>query len=334
MNPSLSSQASQNAAQGQQLLASDQATAAQGQTDYTNYQNQASQANQSLQAQTQYMQGAGSGQNVYNTQLQGLTDKYDPNIQSQLSGANASLFAQNGALNGANQAFSTPGGVGAYGLSAGALGGYESSVLQPLQQGVQNANTQLGTLNNQLGTLMTGANQATTSQVQSEQNAATSLNSIFQNSNAQAQQALSQMQAYSQLAQQQGGLNATNQQAYAQAQQAYAAASQAAAQTKLILSQTTGQNYTNQADLNQLNAIKNTASPAPPTPNANNVSSSSNLITNAITNGLPGPSSTGSNSPSILSQYGLPAATALGNITLGPLGDVAGGIAQLAKKYL
>lgn len=334
MNPSLSSQASQNAAQGQQLLASDQATAAQGQTDYNNYQSQASQANQNLQAQTQYMQGAGSGQNVYNTQLQGLTDKYDPNIQGQLSGANASLFAQNGALNGANQAFNTPGGVGAYGLSASALGGYESSVLQPLQQGVQNANTEVGTLNNQLGTLMTGANQATTSQVQTEQNAATSLTSIFQNASSQAAQALSQMQAYSQLAQQQGGLNATNQQAFAQAQQAYAAAQQAIAQSKFIAAQTTGQNYTNQADLNQLNAIKNTASPAVPTPNANNTVNSGNLISDSILNGLPGNSSTGNTNPSILSQYGLPAATALGNITLGPLGDVAGGIAQLAKKYL
>jgi hypothetical protein len=255
MNPTLQAQAAQSARQGQQMLGQDQANANQYKTDYGNYSGQATQANQNLQNYTDYMKGAGSGQNVYNTELGSLENQsgYNP---AQMAAANKSLFALNGALNGANNQFNQAGGVGGYGLSAGALGSYESGILNPLQTGVQNANTQVGTLNNQLGTLMTGANQATTSQVQGEQNTVQGLQNVYANANTQAQNALSQMQFYSDLAQKQGGLNAQNQQNFAQAQQAYAAAQQAIAQSGLILSQTTGQNLQNQQTQAAMNANK------------------------------------------------------------------------------
>jgi GTP cyclohydrolase II len=217
MNPAqLQAQATQSAQQGQQAYNTDVSQANNYKGQYDTDTAQASQANANLQKQAQYMQGAGSGQNVYNTQLSSLESQHGYNPQS-LANANANLFAMNGALNGASQQFNTPGGVGAYGLSAPALAGYESSVLSPLQQGVQNANTQVGTLNNELGTFMTGANQATTSQVQSEQNTANALNQVYANANTQAANAMSQMQNYLTLAQKQGGLNATNAQGYATA---------------------------------------------------------------------------------------------------------------------
>lgn len=245
MNPTLQAQASQAAQQGQQLLSQDQDEAASSKTAATGYQGQAADANTNEQNEATYMQGAGSGANVYNTQLASGESAagYDP---TQLAAANKSLFALTGSLNGANSQFGQPGGVGSYGMSAPALASYESSILAPLQTGVSNANTQVGTLNNELGTLQTGANQATTSQVQSEQDTVTALNNAVVNYTALASQALQNMQFYSNLAQQQGGLNASEAQSYATAQQQLASAQQAIQQSKLIIAQTSGQNLTNQ----------------------------------------------------------------------------------------
>lgn len=282
MNPSLSTQASQAATQGQQLESQDETQAGTSSNDYTTYSNDATQANQNLQAETQYMQGAGSGQNVYNTQLSSGEQAvgFDP---SQLGAANKSLFSATGTLNGANSAFSQPGGVGGYGMSAGALGSYEGSILAPLQTGVSNANTEVGTLNNELGTLQTGANQSTTAQVQSEQNTVTGLTAAVQNYQTQASAALQNMQFYSQLASTQGSLNAQEQQNYAAAVQAYAAAQQAIAQSKYLIAQTTGQNITNTADQNQLNATTKSATPSnyvpsTPTPNASSNGGGSSIL--------------------------------------------------------
>ena len=166
------------------------------------------QAQQAQQAQTSYMQNAGSGQNVYQNLLKTLTSNYGFNPQ-QLSNANANLFSLNGALNGANTQFNTPGGVGAYGVSAPSLAGYESGILQPLTTGVSNANTQVSTLNNELNTLMGGAQAGTTAQMTSEGQTVTNLQNTFAAAQAQANQALSQIQYYSTLATTQGGLNAS-----------------------------------------------------------------------------------------------------------------------------
>jgi hypothetical protein len=260
MNPTLQQQASQSAQQGQRMLSEDQATAASSKNDYTNYSNQANQANQQLQGEASYMQGAGSGENVYNRELGTLQTQSGYNPQ-QLSDANKTLFNLTGAANSANSQFNTPGGVGAYGVSAPALASYEGSILNPLTTGVNTANTEVGALNAELGTFETGASQATTGQVQSEQNVVTALTQAAQNYQTQASAALQNMQFYNDLASKQGGLNAQEQQSYAAAEQAYAQATQAIAQSKYILSQTTGQNILNQASQNQLNK------PAPPTPN-------------------------------------------------------------------
>jgi hypothetical protein len=254
LNPNALSQSyQQQNAQSQAMTNQDLSNA----SNYTNQYNtdvgQSQAAQQGVQNQIQYMQGAGSGQNVYNQELGQLTSQHDPNIQGQLSGANASLFGLTGALNGANQSFNQPGGVGAYGLSSAALGGYENSVLNPLQQGVSNANTQVNALNSQLGTLMTGANQATTSNVQTEQSSLTGLQSQYTNALAQQAQAQSNMQFYSQLASTQQGLTASQAAAYAQAQAAF--------QTSSAAMQTAEGAYAqamSQAKLNQ-QAFANTA---------------------------------------------------------------------------
>lgn len=249
----LAQQASQAATQGQQLLSSDEANQKTASDQYNTDTSEATSANQQEQAEASYMQGAGSGSNVYDSQLaqQEQAGGYNP---QQLSDANSTLFGLTGAMNSANSQFNTAGGVGAYGVSAPALASYESSILNPLQTGVNTANTEVGTLNSELGTFETGANQATTSQVQSEQNTVTALNNAVVNYQAQASVAQQNMQEYATLAQQQGGLNATEQQGYAAAQQALATAQQAIAQSKLFIAQTTGQNLTNQQTTNYMNS--------------------------------------------------------------------------------
>jgi hypothetical protein len=62
-------------------------------------------------------------------------------------------------------------------------------------------------------------------------------------------------------------MNAQMQKDYANTVQLYASAKQAEAQAGYLLAQTTGQNYQNQAMLNQLNAKPPAAAPAPPRPN-------------------------------------------------------------------
>lgn len=233
MNPAQLTAAAQQAnTQGQQLLSQDQANSSQSQGQYSNYSNQANQAAQQAQAQAQYMQGAGSGQNIYNTQLQQQEQAANFN-PAQLQSANQNLFGLSGALNGVNQQFNSAGAFGgANGLTGSQIGSYESSILNPLQAGVSNANTQVGTLNSELGNLGTLANQATTSGVQTEQGALTGFTQAAAAYQTQAAAALQNMQFYSQLAQQQGGLNAQQQQSYATAIQGYTQAAAAMKQAQ------------------------------------------------------------------------------------------------------
>jgi len=179
-------------------------------------------AQQGVQSQIQYMQGAGSGQNLYNQQLQSLQNQYDPNLGKQITSGTNALNLANGALNGlSNQFNSAGGGIGGFGMTGTGVANYEQAALQPLQAGAQTANNSLTQYNNLLGNLTTGANQATTAGVQTEQGALTGLQSQYTNALAQQQQAQSQMQFYSQLASTQQGLTASQAAAYAQAQSAF-----------------------------------------------------------------------------------------------------------------
>lgn len=240
----LAQQAATAAAQGQQLISQDQSTAAGSQADYNNYSNQANQASQQEQAEAQYMQGAGSGANQFNTaqQAQFQQEGYDP---QQMVDANKSLFAINGALNAANAQFNTPGGVGMYGVSAPAMASYESSMLTPLQTGLGEANANLGQLNSEYNNANTAAGISTTNQVQSEQNSATALSQAATQFQGQAAAALQNMQFYNQLASTQGNLNSEEQASYGQAEQAYATAQNMLAEI---------QQYNTQSSLNTAQA--------------------------------------------------------------------------------
>lgn len=252
MNPSqINQQAQQAATQGNQAYNSDLATSAASKADYGNYQAQANTAQSNLSDYTKYMQGAGSGTNLYNTGLaQGeKTAGYNEGQAGQLGQQLAQ--AQN-ALQNVNQASQSS--TGGYGLSGAQLGNYYATQATPITSAVNSLSNNYGASQQALANATTIGNQYAGAGLQGEAQTSKSLNDTFANAKAQSDQALQNMQFYSQLASTQGGLNASQQQAYSQARQLYELGQQAIAQTGLINSQTTGQNLTNQATQAQLAA--------------------------------------------------------------------------------
>lgn len=220
----LQSQASQSATQGQQMLSDYQNRASQYQGDYSNYQNQANQANQSLQSYTDYMKNSGNPLNLYNTGVSQAeqSEGFDPN---SLATATQNLIKQQNALSMVNGAAGSS--TGGYGLSGAQLGNYYASQSQPLQGAITAQNNAVGNLQQLYQNALTQGQQGATLGFQGEQLTSQNLNQVYQNALSQQNNSLSQMQFYSQLAQQQGGLNSQQQQNYATAvsslQQAQAA---------------------------------------------------------------------------------------------------------------
>ena len=250
MNPSqLAAQASQSAQQGQDLFNSDKAQSAAAGSQYNTYQGQANTAAQNQSDYTKYMQGAGSGTNLYNTGLSNAQQMYgfDPKT---LATATQNLTQSQNAQAALNQASQSS--TGGYGLSGAQLGSFYQSQAAPLSNQVNAQSTAVGNLTGLANTAQTQANQVAGAGLQGEQTTAKSLNDVFVNAKAQSDQALQNMQFYSQLASTQGGMNASNTKAYNDALNAYqqgqAAMAQAAAsyaQAGLLSAQTVGQQQQN-----------------------------------------------------------------------------------------
>lgn len=256
-------QAAQSAAQGQQMLSSDQSNAANYGSQYNTGVTQANAANDAVNAYTTGMQGAydpntgnGNAGSAYtyglNTQLGQLG--YDPTQMAQATTSlNQSLGQQADYSNYMNT------GASKWGLNAG---GFEAANAAGQAQNNSNVTAATGISNNLLGkytTAQTGANQFAGQAVQGEENTLGGLQDVFTNAANSRDSALKQMQFYDQLASTQGGLNASNAQAYATAQNQYAAASQALAQATYLASETTGQNLQNQSAQAKLAASAATA---------------------------------------------------------------------------
>lgn len=251
MPPSVAAQASQAAAQGQSQLANYNSQAATSAGQYGNYQGQADAANSAVQNQANYMAGAGSGTNLYNTALTGQEQQlgYDP---AQMTAARGNLNQANGALSAysdyANQAASK------FGLNAGGFAAANSGALSGLNNNIAAQQGVVNGLSSIYGQAQTGANQSAGLGVQGEQNTLGGLQDVYTNASNARDQAASMMNFYNNLAQQQGTLNAQQQQAYATAQQQYAAAGQAAAQAAFLVQQTQQQSLQNQQSQAYMNS--------------------------------------------------------------------------------
>lgn len=273
MNPqALANSAAQSKAQGNQMLASDKANVSKYTQQYGNYQKQSNVANQNLSKYTDYMKNAGNPLNLYNTGISQAQQSmgFDP---ATLATATQNLTRSQNALQALNQASQSS--TGGYGLSGAQLGNFYGSQAQPLANQIGAQNTAVGNLQQLYQNSLTQGQQGAQLGFQGEQQVSSNLSQVFQNANTQAEQAKSNIQFYSQLAQQQGGLNAQQQQYYAQSisalqsanaamVQANAAAQQAAAQSALIGQQT--------ISIQQANNTAKKAGVTTPTPKPSNIS--------------------------------------------------------------
>jgi len=200
-----------------------------------------------------YLQGAGSGTNVYNQAMQTSMGQagYDPSQMQQAINTQAGLQGQAAA---ANQAFNTQGGVNMAGLTAPAAAAYANSIMSPLQQGISAYNSKIGNLNTQYQNVLTGAQQSTGAQLNTEKMTQDQLQYAYADANTQAANAMQQMNFYGTLAQTQQGLNASQAQNFYTARQAFQAAQNAAAQAGLAIAGTTAQNQRNTMLGNVLNS--------------------------------------------------------------------------------
>lgn len=238
---------------GSQLQSQYNAQSKQQYGAYTGAQKQANQAYQNLGSYNKYLQGAGSGANLYNTgvtqaeQAQG----FDP---ATLATATQNLTRTQNAL-AASQA-AAQSSTGGYGLSGAQLGNYYATQQQPLAQQGQAQSTAVGNLQQLYQNALTSGQNYTGAQLQSQ-------GLVSQNMQSQYQNAVSQMQTTGQtlteiqkLQQQQGYLTAQQVSAYqnaysgyvsAQASMRQAAASALSAQASMIGAQAQAGLYNQQA---------------------------------------------------------------------------------------
>jgi len=227
----LAAQAAQAAAQGNAQLANYNNLAGNYSNQYNSYQQQADAANKNVADYTDYMKGAGSAGNQYNTALTSQLGNlgYD---QNQMTAARGNLNQATGALSAYSDFANTA--ASKWGMNAGGFAAANAGALSGLNNNIASNQGVVNGLSDLYKTAQTGANQFTGQVIQGEHETLGGLQTVFTNATNQRDSAGSMMNFYNDLAQKQGGLNAQQQQYYAQAQQAYAQATQALAQANAL----------------------------------------------------------------------------------------------------
>jgi hypothetical protein len=226
----LAQQAAQSAAQGQQMLASDQANQNNYQGQYNTDVNTANAAQNQVKSYTDYMAGAGSAGNQYNSELGTQENElgYDP---AQMTAARSNLNQATGAESAYSDFANTA--ASKFGLNAGGFAAANANALGSLNNNIASNQQVANGLQSLYTTAQTGANQYAGQQVQGEANTLSGYQSAYTDAANQRDSALSMAQFYGTLAQTQGLDNSQQQQYYAAAQQAMAQATAADAQANL-----------------------------------------------------------------------------------------------------
>lgn len=251
----------QNVAQAQQQgQASQQGLDTQSnqlQGKYGQAQDQASQAFQGSQAANQGIQDAGQ---LYGQDLQGNLD-YLGIHQGEMATAARNMAKVQNQIANAPLAAQQAGNY--YGTTAGGTTNIYSGMMANLNPSLSTASNSLSALGGVYGQAQTGANQQAGLSQQSQQAKAQQANATYQQSVAQLQTAGDIMAKIQTLAQQQGNLTAdqvaTYQDSYSKYVTAKSAAAASYAQAALANSVTTGNNITNKANQQQLDASSATA---------------------------------------------------------------------------
>lgn len=232
--------ANQSYQQDQALQSQDNANVAKYTNQYDTANQNANQAQSDLQNFTKNMR---SGTDFYQQGVnQGnINSGYDVNQLNQGQNQVSQLTSILGNLPRAVQ-----GQNANYGATAGQIAGQLSTEGNSLGNSLGMANQNVANqLQKQNAGLTYGQGYAGAG-LQGQQNQLTGYQGAASNAVAIANQAQQAMNSWATIAQNQGGLTASQQNAYAQSKAAYASAAQAMAQVGLIQSQTAGSNLSNQ----------------------------------------------------------------------------------------
>lgn len=253
MDPNIQAQANQSAANGQNLYNDFRNKASTFGDQFNQYRGQTDQAQQALKEFTNSMVDPNA---MYRGALgQARTDVgYDPEAARM---ATQNLIHGQSALNQIDE--DSQRGMGGAGMTASQAAAMYGSQIQSLQKGISNANGAVGAYNNLYQNVLSQAGTQAQQGYQEQALKQSSLKDVFSNAVKQQEDAAQAMQFYENLSSQQGGLNASQAQAYAAAQQGMASAKQALAQASLFSAETTGQNIKNVGEQNLLDANKATA---------------------------------------------------------------------------
>lgn len=294
----LQAQAAQAAQQGQSQLSDYNNKASNYTGQYNDFTNQASAAGQGVSDYTKYMQGEGSAGNQYHKELGSQLGQvgYDP---AQMTAARGNLNQATGAMSAYSDFANTA--ASKWGMNAGGFAAANAGALSGLNNNVAANQGVVNSMSDLYKTAQAGANQFTGQVVQGQHETLGGLQSTYANAANQRDSAASMINFYNKLAQDQGTLNAQQQQYYTQAQQAMASAQQLMAQSSLLMSQTTGQNQQNtktqngmdsqaykdilSGKLNPDGSPKAVAATAP-TINANNPGTSVTSILGSVNSGI------------------------------------------------
>jgi len=334
-------QSAQARQQGQQAYQSDIDTANQYKSQYDTAQQQAGQAQQQVSQYSDYLKGAGSGQNIYNQNVgqQMQQAGYDPQLmQSYMQGARQ----LQGLMGGLNQSYEAGSGTNLGGMSASQAAAYKQAQLAPVQQGLQSTAANVSAMNQAYQNALTGTQNITGAQLKSQEDVQTQLQNNYLDAANQAKSYQDSMNAYQDLAIRQGGLNQSQAEGYAKIIQGYQDSMTAAAQAASAYAQADlygkqaaalqqGINAGNQQNSNAMFAAMQPTSTTPTTAGTAKPNSPiSNIAKNQTAQNLAG-STAGYGLGSLFGPLGGAIGGTLGSTGIGKrvLSDVAGGIGNL-----
>jgi hypothetical protein len=186
--------------------------------DYTNQYNtakgQADQASGDISNFNNYMAGAGNAQNLYKNAFNSTAPQTGYN-QDTLNQAQANVSQATGAQSAYNDFANTA--ASKWGMNAGALAASNANAQSGLNNNIAAASTTLGNQQKAFELAQNGANQQAGLGVQQQQTQLAGYKNAYDAAFSQQQAASENMKAYEKMAQDQGGLTASQWQSYEQA---------------------------------------------------------------------------------------------------------------------
>jgi hypothetical protein len=212
-----------------------QAKAADQTNQYNTAKAQAGTAQGNIDSFNQYMQGAGSAANLYKNAFSDNASNAGYNADT-LKASQANVSQATGAQSAYNDYANTA--ASKWGLNAGALAAGNANAQSSLNNNISAASTTLGTQQKAYDAATNATNQQASLGVQQQQTQQAGYKQAYDAAFSQQQTASSMVQFYTDEAQKQGGLTASQWQSFENANAAAASAQQSLAQASQLMAQT------------------------------------------------------------------------------------------------